>query len=40
MGNRTAGEIYNNAHNLDIIITKHQNKVEIHVYTILRAYML
>ena len=41
MGNRTAVEIYNNAHNLDIIITKNQNKVEIYIYTIiLRAYML
>jgi len=40
MGNRTAVEIYNNAHNLDIIITNNQNKVEIHIYTILMFYML
>jgi hypothetical protein len=31
MGNRTAGEVYKNAPNLDIIITNNQNKLEIHV---------
>ena len=35
MGNRTAVKIYNNAHNLDTIITKNQNKLEIYIYIIM-----
>ena len=33
MGNITAVKISHNAPNLDIIITKNLNKIEIHIYT-------